>query len=94
MVDHKARMGRPPAPWVYEILNLNLKEKDWVDKNDLCELLGISVYSIKVFLAKLNIDKKYELDSGFIRAKYKYSDLKQSVKEYIAPWPLHVTKSK
>lgn len=93
MTRKRERMGRPPARWVYEILNLKLADNHWLDKNELAKELGKEVNSVKSFLKKLDMPKKYEFDDGFIRAKTKFVDLKKAVAAYIAPWPLDTMNS-
>lgn len=88
MLEKRSRMGRPPAKWVYKLLNLNISENHWMDKHELSQALDVPVDSIKEFMPKLKIARKLERDRGFVRAKYKYGDIKKSVKVYVGPWPI------
>lgn len=88
MIKKRVRMGRPPAKWVYKMLNLQIPDNFWMDKHELSDLLGVPVLSVKEFMPKLGLAKKYELEDGTIRVKYKYNDIKKAVKEYVAPWPI------
>ena len=79
------KMGRPPAPWMHKLLELKLNTNS-VTAYEISELLEVNVRTVKSFFQKLPLEPKYELENGFIRARYKTSDVKKAVKAYIAPW--------
>lgn len=87
MIVKKSRMGRPPAPWARELVNLPFPDDSWVSLQELSGKLNISFLTLKVFLNRFTIIKKYEFENGAIRSKYKMSEIKTVIKNYINQWP-------
>lgn len=92
MSEKISRIGRPPAPWVYKILKLNLAGPYWIDAYELAQLLGVSANSVKVFVHRFEIDRRYEKENSVVKSKFQISVLKKRVQAYISQWPESITK--
>jgi hypothetical protein len=82
----KKKMGRPPAPWVYEIVSFKMNDDQFIDVYELAIKLNVPVSSLKAFLRKANAKRKHEIQNGKARALFKVKDLKTAAKNYLKPW--------
>ncbi len=80
------KMGRPPAPWVYEMDSLSIEENQYMDVYELSTSLHVPVSCLKAFFRKAEVKRKHEIQGGKARARFKIKDLKKAAREYIAPW--------
>lgn len=88
MIVKKTRMGRPPAPWVYKLLTLDLPRDKWVTLKELSDLVGTPTFSLKIFFNRFDfINKKYEFEGHALRSKYLMGEIKLIVGNYAAQWP-------
>ena len=81
----RKRMGRPPAQWMFELINIKF-DRHWTNAYQVASLLNTDFKKIKLFFAKLPIKPKYEIENGISKAQFKVSELKKSVKDYTDPW--------
>ena len=81
----KKRMGRPPAPWMHQLLDLKL-DSLWTDASTVAKYMNMNPHTVKSFFQKLNIKPKHMVENGIARARFKTKDLKNAVNEYISPW--------
>ena len=84
MIKRK-RMGRPPAPWMFKLVDLQFNTQ-WTDSSEVACTLEVKSKTVRSFFEKLSVTPKYEVNKGQARAKFKVSELKKAAKEYITPW--------
>lgn len=85
MIKRK-RMGRPPAPWMYQLEDLKIEENRWVSIQEISDEIGVHINTAKSFLRKREVKRKHEVINGRTKMKFKVKDLKKAAKEYITPW--------
>ena len=78
-------MGRPPAAWMFKLLELKL-ENQWTDAYEISDCFKLTVSTVKKFLIKLELEKKHEVINGKAHTKYKLTDIKKATKSYLEPW--------
>lgn len=79
------RMGRPPAPWMHQFLDLKI-DSLWTDAYDIAKHMDMNPRTVKSFLQKLNVEPKHVVENGKARARFKVKELKIAAKAYIKPW--------
>jgi hypothetical protein len=80
------KIGRPPAPWVFEMARLDQESNIWLDITEISDIFNVHVNTAKTFLSKTSVDRKYEIVNGRTKMKLKVSDLKKAAQDYIRPW--------
>lgn len=85
MKKEKKRIGRPPAKWMFEVLDIDFADS-WTDAYEISEVLKLNTNTVKSFLGKLHTKPKHVIENGVARARYRVSDLKIGVKGYVEPW--------
>ena len=79
-----APVGRPPAPWFYELLKLDLPGDSFLDYYELSEKLGVTVKAVHGVCAKLGIPGEYyRTSTKGIRKRFYLRDLKRCVSAYL-----------
>lgn len=81
-----AKMGRPPAPWMYELTKLKLQDNKIIGLKELSDLLGIPITSLKTFFNKIKTVRTHKVENGKVQTLYKVGDIRKSAKNYITPW--------
>lgn len=81
----KKKMGRPPAPWMFDLVELKLNGQ-WTDPYEIAAHFQINAKTVKSFIEKLGIKPKHEIENGVARAYYKVSELKRATELYVKPW--------
>ena len=81
----KKKIGRPPANWMFKLIDLNLSEQ-WTDAYEIADKLKLNVKTVKSFFYKLNIQPKHVVIKGKARAQFNVNDLRQAIKLRIKPW--------
>lgn len=84
-MTEKKRMGRPPAEWMFELAQINVRST-WIDAYEIAELYGLNINTVKSHLVKLNVSPKHLIENGRAKAKYKTTELKQAARKYIDAW--------
>ena len=82
----KRRIGRPPAKWAYDFVELKQRGDTKLSLVMLAEMTGASVGTLRRFFIKSKTPKEYELEGGQARALYRVKDIKNSAREHIEPW--------
>ena len=79
-----APVGRPPAPWVYELLRLDLPGDRLLDYYELSEKLGVTLRAVHGLCTQLDIPGQfYRKNITGIRKGFYYADLKRHVILYL-----------
>lgn len=78
----KKKMGRPPAAWMFQLLELKLSES-WTDCHEVSELLNVHLKTVQSFFRKLDVEPTHEVRNGIAHARFKVSELKQAAKNYV-----------
>lgn len=81
----KKKLGRPPAKWMFEVLEMDFADS-WTDAYEIAQALKQNVRTVKSFLGKLEITPRHVVDGGKARAKYKVGDVRKGVKGYVEAW--------
>lgn len=80
------KIGRPPAPWVYEMARCSEPLDDWLDLEKVGTTFKVHVNTAKTFLRKVNVPRQHEIVNGRAKMKFKVNDLKKAAQEYLEPW--------
>lgn len=81
----KKKMGRPPASWMFELVDLEL-DGPWTDAYEVADHLGVNAKTVKSFFEKLDIKPKHEVENGKVRARFKIAELRRAAGAYVKPW--------
>lgn len=81
----KKRLGRPPAEWMFKVVELNLDDA-WTDPYEISNRFSLNVNTVKSFFEKLKLKPKYEVENGTVRARFRVSDFKRAAAAHVEPW--------
>lgn len=76
--------GRPPAPWVFDLAELEGNNHGLLNYDELCEKFGVGKRRMSQFCSQHEIPSFFERsDNGAIVKKFKLSDLAKAAKVYV-----------
>lgn len=84
-MDKKKRIGRPPASWMFKMVNIRL-DKQWTDAYEVADIFGLNVNAVKSFFRNLSLKPSHRIENGKARAQFKVKELKEAARLYIEPW--------
>lgn len=81
----KRKMGRPPAPWMFELATLKKKDRESLDYQGLCDMFCLSKRMVQNFCSKLEIPGEYyQAENKTVQKRFRVSELKKAAKRYIS----------
>ena len=79
-----SHIGRPPAPWLYEVLKLDLPEDSFFTYQELSEKYNVNKNTLYAICKKMNVPEEYyKTPTNFIGRRFRLSDLKIAIRAYL-----------
>ena len=77
-------IGRPPAPWLYEVLKLDLPDDSFLNYQELSERCKVNKNTLYAICKKMNVPEEYyKTPINFIGRRFRLSDLKSAIRAYL-----------
>jgi|MDTC01.1.fsa_nt_gb hypothetical protein len=78
------KMGRPPAPWVFELASSTEDGSKYLDYHALSNKFGITLRAVHIFCTKAGVEGEYyKTESRTVRKRFTVDQLRTAARKYL-----------